>query len=138
MSVEEILSRVFKTTSHWKAILLLDEADVFVEQRTTENTPRNALVSVFLRQLEYHDGIVFLTTNRVKTFDEAMASRVHLAMRYDSLKENARKEIWQRFLARAKTTKREASCKPKELERLTMKSLNGREVSISMSDTVRR
>jgi hypothetical protein len=36
---------------------------------------RNALVSVALRILEYHRGVLFLTTNRIKTFDEAFLSR---------------------------------------------------------------
>ncbi len=34
----------------------MDEADVFLEQRSLVNLERNALVSVFLRVLEYYDG----------------------------------------------------------------------------------
>lgn len=37
---------------------------------------RNSLVATFLRLLEYHSGVLFLTTNRVKAFDEAFLSRV--------------------------------------------------------------
>lgn len=37
-------------------VVLLDEADVFLEQRTLTDLQRNALVSVFLRVLEYYDG----------------------------------------------------------------------------------
>ncbi|KAI4103533.1 MAG: hypothetical protein L6R37_003750 [Teloschistes peruensis] len=57
-----------------KAILLLDEADVFVQSRSSNN-PHNALVSVFLRTLEYYRGIMILTTNRVKDIDDAIQSR---------------------------------------------------------------
>lgn len=42
---------------------------------STFHPPRrrtNALVSVFLRVLEYYDGILILTSNRVGTFDEAI------------------------------------------------------------------
>ena len=46
-------------------MVLLDEADVFLEQRSMANLERNALVSVFLRVLEYYDGILLLTSNRV-------------------------------------------------------------------------
>jgi hypothetical protein len=63
--LEGQLSRIFKTASHWNAILLLDEADVFLEQRSPDNLTRNGLVSVFLRKLEYYEGIMFLMTNRV-------------------------------------------------------------------------
>ena len=33
-------------------------------------------VGVFLRLLEYHQGVLFLTTNRVKSFDSAFHSRI--------------------------------------------------------------
>ncbi|KAJ0273818.1 hypothetical protein Brms1b_003481 [Colletotrichum noveboracense] len=37
-------------------VLTLDEADIFLEKRTTESLKRNALISVFLRILEYYNG----------------------------------------------------------------------------------
>lgn len=45
---------------------MLDESDVFLEERTKMDLQRNALVSVFLRALEYYDGILILTSNRGK------------------------------------------------------------------------
>ena len=36
---------------------------------------RNAVVSIFLRQLEYYQGILILTTNRVDSFDPAFQSK---------------------------------------------------------------
>ncbi|KAF2182673.1 P-loop containing nucleoside triphosphate hydrolase protein [Zopfia rhizophila CBS 207.26] len=128
VEVEKILSNTFKLASHWRVILLLDEADVFVEQRTTENTLRNALVTVFLRKLEYFKGVLFLTTNRVRTFDEAIASRIHLAIRYNPLGQGARKEIWESFLAKADTKQGPAVCKSTDLNRLVGIDLNGREI----------
>lgn len=89
MEIEPVLSRTFEISSHWKAILLLDEVDVFVERRSADHTHRNALVSVFLRKLEYHKGILFLTTNRVQSFDDAIANRIHFAMKYGLLIEKA-------------------------------------------------
>lgn len=62
------------------AVVLLDEADVFLEERDMKDLNRNALVSVFLRALEYYNGIVILTSNRVGTFDEAFKSRIQLAL----------------------------------------------------------
>ena len=48
---------------------------MFLAQRS--NDPHlNARVSVFLRELERYDGILFLTTNRVQAFDEATISRM--------------------------------------------------------------
>jgi SpoVK/Ycf46/Vps4 family AAA+-type ATPase len=123
------LSRIFKTASHWNAILLLDEADVFLEQREANNLTRNGLVSVFLRKLEYYEGIMFLTTNRVARFDEAILSRTHLMLRYDVLSQDARKQVWRNFLSQATTPFGEAEVTNKELEQLASNKFNGRQVS---------
>ncbi|KFY82415.1 hypothetical protein V498_08592, partial [Pseudogymnoascus sp. VKM F-4517 (FW-2822)] len=79
-------------------IVLLDEADVFLEERSQTDLQRNALVSVFLRVLEYYEGILILTTNRVGTFDEAFKSRIQLAIHYPALDEKGRWEIWSNFI----------------------------------------
>ena len=49
--VESAPTRVLRMVTKWKAILLLDEADVFLEQRTTHNLERNKLVSSKLRPI---------------------------------------------------------------------------------------
>ena len=79
--LEQELTRILDIAHGWGAVLLLDEADVFLEARTPSDIHRNALVSIFLRQLEYFQGILFLTTNRVAEFDPAFASRIHIALR---------------------------------------------------------
>ena len=63
--MEVTLTMIFKVASHWKAVLLIDEADIFMAQRSSEHLQLNALVSVFLRQLKHYDGILFLPTNRL-------------------------------------------------------------------------
>ncbi|RYO41306.1 hypothetical protein AA0111_g1062 [Alternaria arborescens] len=93
-ALEESLLRYFKRASDWDAIVLLDEADVYLEQRTTHDLKRNSIVSVFLRALDYFQGILFLTTNRVGHFDEAFMSRIHLSLGYEPLSDNAREKIW--------------------------------------------
>jgi len=77
---------------------LLDEADIFLEKRTENDIKRNAMVGIFLRLLEYHQGVLFLTTNRVKTFDRAFHSRISVALKYEDLDWKARAKIWQNFL----------------------------------------
>ncbi|PWY96443.1 AAA family ATPase [Aspergillus sclerotioniger CBS 115572] len=84
-AVEKSLKDIFRFAHLWDCILLLDEADVFLTQRDRTDVERNALVSVFLRVLEYYSGILFLTTNRVGALDEAFRSRVHLSLYYPHL-----------------------------------------------------
>lgn len=88
---------------------------MFLEEREKTDLQRNALVSVFIRVLEYYEGILILTSNRgmywrlprmffftiwsqylnheinaaiVGIFDEAFKSRVQLALHYPPLDEN--------------------------------------------------
>jgi SpoVK/Ycf46/Vps4 family AAA+-type ATPase len=96
-SVEKYLESVLFIGSTWGCVVLLDEADVFLEERTKMDLQRNALVSVFLRVLEYYDGILILTTNRIGTFDEAFKSRVQLALHYPPLDYAGREGVWRNF-----------------------------------------
>jgi hypothetical protein len=65
--VEQNLNKFFKWAQDWRAILLLDEADVYLASRKNMDIERNSVVSVFLRALEYYGGILFITTNRIGT-----------------------------------------------------------------------
>ncbi|KAJ5513573.1 ATPase AAA-type core [Penicillium fimorum] len=98
--VEKYLESVLHLGKIWNCVVLLDEADVFLEQRSLEDLNRNALVSAFLRVVEYFEGILILTTNRVGTFDEAFKSRIQLALHYPPLGEEQRRIIWNTFIKR--------------------------------------
>ena len=50
--MDSALARIFALASAWKAVVLIDEADVFLEKRDLHDLGRNAMVAVFLRQLE--------------------------------------------------------------------------------------
>lgn len=71
-TLDERLTKILDMASTWNAVLLIDEADVFLERRSLNDMERNGLVSIFLRVLEYYQGILFMTTNRVRTFDDAV------------------------------------------------------------------
>lgn len=97
VDLDKTLTRIMDMTSTWRAVLLIDEADVFLERRSLHDLHRNAMVSVFLRVLEYYAGILFLTTNRVNTFDDAFKSRIHIPIRYTELSIESRIQIWRNF-----------------------------------------
>jgi ATPase family associated with various cellular activities (AAA) len=96
--LEAGLTGILELARLWDAVILLDEADVFLEERGLHELERNAMVGVFLRLLEYHDGIMFLTTNRLEAIDEAFKSRISVAIKYNALDYTARRQIWINFL----------------------------------------
>ncbi|KAK1969326.1 ATPase [Colletotrichum sublineola] len=128
--LEAELQKILDICHAWGAILLLDEADVFLEKRNLHEIARNALVSIFLRQLEYFQGILFLTTNRVETFDDAFQSRIHIALRYDSLNHRAKKSIFKIFVERVRVLEK-VDLKPfsdEDYDNLAKHNLNGRQI----------
>ena len=73
-TIEGELHVVFRRSRRWNAVVLLDEADLYIGERGMD-IQRNAIVCVFLRVLESQDGVLFLTTNLPETVDDAIASR---------------------------------------------------------------
>ncbi|KAI0672088.1 P-loop containing nucleoside triphosphate hydrolase protein [Trametes maxima] len=125
-TLDQSLNRVFDIATSWKAIVLIDEADVFLEQRSLHDMERNAMVAVFLRHVEYYDGILFLTTNRVKAFDEAFLSRIHVALHFHDLTRDARRQVWAAFLAKVGVGRAEFG--EHLLDRLAAREVNGRQI----------
>ncbi|CCC13169.1 hypothetical protein SMACR_06388 [Sordaria macrospora] len=64
-----------------------------------EGLPR-PLVTVLLRVLEYYNGVLFLTTNRIGDFDEVFASRVHVSLYYPHLDLQSTPKIFELNLER--------------------------------------
>ncbi|KAI0544995.1 hypothetical protein F4679DRAFT_562689 [Xylaria curta] len=106
--VEDALEENFSLASRWNSILLIDEADVFLAERTKEDFVRNSLVAVFLRMMEYYAGVLFLTTNRVGVFDEAFTSRIHISLYYPPLDQKSTLQIFQKNWDRINTRYKEA------------------------------
>lgn len=130
-TLEAELNKLLDLSHSWGAVLLLDEADVFLEKRTIHDIHRNALVSIFLRLLEYFQGILFLTTNRVETFDDAFQSRIHVALRYGELNAKAKKTVWRMFLDRVKAKEGlgVVEFSEEDMDALARNNLNGRQVA---------
>lgn len=86
--VEENLRDALLRARRWNAVLLINEADVFVRARGSDIV-QNAIVGVFLRLLENLYGVCFLTTNMGTIIDDAINSRalVHLEYKYPDASE---------------------------------------------------
>ena len=141
--VETKLQDILEMCSRWNAVLLLDEADVFLEQRSLHELERNKLVSIFLRVLEYYEGMqttnfphqiivtdtilgtMFLTTNRVETFDPAFQSRIHISLDYQELSIDSRKTVWDNFL---NNSTQEHTITKDQLTELAHMNMNGRQI----------
>ncbi|TVY73501.1 putative 26S proteasome regulatory subunit-like protein [Lachnellula suecica] len=146
------IKNVFEMATEWDAVILLDEADVFMAEREPSDIARNELVSslcshsnyrltelltakVFLRELEYFKGIIFLTTNLYSTIDVAFRSRVNIHLVFQSLPFSSRLLLWEKFLSRLPpisepSTNKRVGVKlaSKDMKELAKWELNGREI----------
>jgi ATP-dependent 26S proteasome regulatory subunit len=97
LSVQELegkLKTVLQRSERWGAILLIDEADVYIHARG-DDIRQNAIVGVFLRVLEYYRGVLFLTTNRGTVIDDAIVSRLTARFRYRNPTVEEQARLWK-------------------------------------------
>ncbi len=93
---EQRIAAMFETARAEDAVLLLDEADSFLSERSSamyrwEVTQTNEL----LTQLECFDGIFFATTNLMDKLDPACLRRFSHKIRFDYLKPE---QSWNMFV----------------------------------------
>jgi len=123
-AVEDHLSSLFYIGNTWRCIVLLEEADVFLEERSKTDLQRSTLVSVFLRALEYYNGILILTTCRIENFDEAIKFRAQLSLHFPPLGPQEREKVWRNFL---RFVQKEEEVE-QNLGRLAEIAMNGRQI----------
>ena len=88
--------------------------------------------------LEYYEGVLFLTTNRIETMDVAFQSRIHLAIKYPEFTTDLRRRIWEKFIDRLDKDEIEAKRELLEnLDDIQEWKLNGRQIRnvLSMAET---
>jgi AAA+ superfamily predicted ATPase len=72
---------------------------------------------------------MFLTTNRIETFDPAFKSRIHLSIKYQSLSQDFRRQLWYNFIeSGASTTRDPSAIEDNLLDELANHDLNGRQI----------
>ncbi len=125
-SVEMNLNKIFARAKKWNAVLLFDEADIFLSERVASDLERSAIVGIFLRLLDYYEGTFFLTTNRGEGIDKAFKSRVTLYLNYPDLTEELRSKIWVSMLKAANISIIRDS--RATWEQITGVPLNGRQI----------
>ena len=120
--IEENLELIFARVVRWQAVLQFDECEIFLSQRG-DDLERSAIVGIFLRMLDYYEGLLFLTTNRPETLDHAIRSRVMLRLEYPDLDVAARAAIWRTMFEAAGLRLADG-----EFSRLAEPAVNGRQI----------
>ena len=89
------------------------------------------MTSILLHLLECFDGVLFITSNRVSSFDPAALSRIILAIKYQNLNDNSKSIVWRNALIRVFAGEKEATeFVDKEFNCVELGKFNGRGRSI--------
>lgn len=126
-SLEKKLNDILEIANSWDAVILIDEADIFMEARNKSDIERNGMVSIFLRLLERHQGVMFLTTNRNEDLDPAFKSRISIIIGYENLDFKSRHTVWTNLLKAANI-----SLVSEDINHLAGYEINGRQIKNSI------
>ena len=81
---------------------MLNEADALFSKRhdetdsnTTANRENNQLQAELLNHIENFDGVLFITTNKIQNFDDAMERRFLYKVKFDNPTTDTQKAIWK-------------------------------------------
>lgn len=88
------------------------------------------MIVAFLRLLEYYEGIMILTTNRIASINPAFESRIDVILSYRNLDQKAREKVWRGFISR--TSKDSVQIEEQDIEILAETNLNGRQIKSAM------
>lgn len=117
---EQKLARLFRRARHEHAVLLLDEADSFLRDRTSATqTWEVTQVNELLCQMEAFDGLFVCTTNLLETLDQASLRRFALKIRFDALKPEQAWALFAATVGAPVSDEREVLVQVERLQKLT-------------------
>ena len=96
---EANIAKAFEQARRENAILLIDEADSFLQDRSQSHYSwETTQVNEMLTQMESFEGIFIATTNLVETLDAASLRRFDLKAKFDYLSETQALALYSRWI----------------------------------------
>ena len=89
------LRGLFREAEMANAVLFFDECEVVFRQRDHGG---DRLLNALLTEIERHEGVVFLATNRPCDLDEAMHRRISTVVEFRAPDAHCRARIWRNLL----------------------------------------
>ncbi len=124
------------------AILLLDEADQFLGQRSTSGSSvdkmYNQMQNIFLEQIEKFDGILIATTNLIDNIDVAFSRRFNYKIEFLKPDFMERVRIWNKLLPKKPQGKGNLSAiyeRGFDVKNLAKYALTGGQIKIVIKNT---
>lgn len=95
---EARIAAAFAEATRKDAVLLIDEADSFLQDRSrSEHSWETTQVNEMLTQMESFEGVFIATTNLIDTLDAASLRRFDLKARFDYLRPEQNLDLFRRW-----------------------------------------
>lgn len=94
---ERNIRKIFKEAKEAKTVLLFDECDSLIYNRSQVGAILGAQINELLSQIERFEGVMLFTTNRLGILDEAMNRRLALKLEFGMPTLEQRVKIWKRM-----------------------------------------
>ncbi len=96
---EQNIAQMFRQAKAEDAVLLLDEADSFLQDRTkSQQSWEVTQVNEMLTQMVEFDGVFIATTNLIETLDAASLRRFDLKVQFKALTGNQAQKLFLRYV----------------------------------------
>ena len=119
---EKIIAQAFEDAQRDDAVLLLDEIDSFLRDRTlSSHSWEVTQVNELLTQIENFEGVFIATTNLIDLLDPAALRRFDLKTKFDFLKPEQAKKLFKKYSSqlRLQGSLAEVLAALEDLEKLT-------------------
>ncbi|CAH0002386.1 unnamed protein product [Clonostachys byssicola] len=124
----EAIYRSLRLATRWKAIVVFDGLDIFIEKGSDPKDNRSP--SAFFECIANHDGIIILTSSDAQRIDDRYASRCQVTVSFPPLEKPARRSVWKQCLDQVRAES-ESSCAQgiqSHLAALSCYQLNGKQI----------
>jgi len=95
---ERNVKAAFEKAKRDQEVVLFDECDGMIQSRQGMGQIMSSENNMMLQEIEKHDGIIFMTTNRVDSLDEALERRVSLIIEFKMPTQAEREQIWTKLI----------------------------------------
>jgi AAA+ superfamily predicted ATPase len=95
---EKTFKQILNQAERWKAVLLMEDVELIFSQISRDVSPKRLQLTLILKALENHRGLVFLTTHAIGVIDGSVRSRITLPIHCRPLDDETKRRILTNFV----------------------------------------